>query len=214
VIPSGFHNGTLDGSGTRLDDIQSGVSDSSPSSVSSPTRQRVLIVDPTLSGRRLGEDLAPVCEVWLADRFEEAVAVLTTRPCTAIVTEFALGDRTGFDLLDWVRLHSPETRVVVATVFASIDSAQAAVQRGAVEVLTKPISGADVRSALGLPPPGQQGDLSPTMSIDDACMAYVSEIFDRCGSLARTAQLLGIDRRSLRRMLGRIASGRQPSRDR
>jgi two-component system response regulator RegA len=175
--------------------------------------ERVLIVDPTSSGAQLGEALAPACEVWLARRFDEALAVLATSRCTAVVTELALGDRTAFDLLDWVSVHSPETRVIVATVFASVYSAQAALRRGAWEVLTKPVTGADVLSALGLSSHDQRKDASATMTIDDACLAYISEIFDRCGSLARTAQLLGMDRRSLRRMLARIASARGARRD-
>lgn len=66
-----------------------------------------------------------------------------------VVTDLALPEMNGFELLDRVMKFDPSTKVVIITAYASKSSAEAARKRHAVDYLAKPIPLALLRERVG-----------------------------------------------------------------
>ena len=56
-----------------------------------------------------------------------------------VVCDVNLGDQDGFQLLEWVVDHKPETAVILITGYGTIESAVEAIRMGAFDYLTKPV---------------------------------------------------------------------------
>ncbi len=78
--------------------------------------------------------------VTLATSGEEALDLLHAQPYDAILTDVRMGGMSGVDLLGQVRVHWPDTRVLLMTGVASVEDAVAAMKGGAADYLIKPIS--------------------------------------------------------------------------
>lgn len=66
-----------------------------------------------------------------------------------VVTDLALPEMNGFELLDRVMKFDPNTKVVIITAYASKSTAEAARKRHAVDYLAKPIPLALLRERVG-----------------------------------------------------------------
>ena len=55
---------------------------------------------------------------------------------------------SGMELLEKIRVAYPETKIVVITAYASIESATEAIKKGAFNYITKPFKLEEVRSAV------------------------------------------------------------------
>jgi DNA-binding response OmpR family regulator len=86
--------------------------------------------------------------------------VLGERPCDLVIADLLLGDMTALDLLDQVHAARLCVPVIVATGFASIQTAVAATRRGAVNYVVKPLIGEDLiqQVELGLAASPQRQD--------------------------------------------------------
>jgi len=100
----------------------------------------LLIVDdepyilPTLSAL-LSHDF----EVLTADSAESAEAIFARRPINLILTDQRMPHKTGVQLLEWVRQHSPKTIRLLMTGYAELEDAVEAINRGQVyHYLLKP----------------------------------------------------------------------------
>jgi diguanylate cyclase (GGDEF)-like protein len=97
------------------------------------TVSSVLLVDdepfvlPTMAGV-----LSREFEVLTASSADEAQAVLTQRPIDVILTDQHMPSRTGTQLLEWVRQHSPRTVRLLMTGFTELDDAIQAINTGQV----------------------------------------------------------------------------------
>ncbi len=58
---------------------------------------------------------------------------------SVVLTDVNLHDGSGFELLDYVREHYPQTTVILMTHYGTIQSAVEAIKKGAYDYLTKPI---------------------------------------------------------------------------
>jgi len=56
-----------------------------------------------------------------------------------VITDLEMPEMKGIELLEQVALHSPETLVVIVTAYGSIDTAIAALRKGAVDYILKPV---------------------------------------------------------------------------
>jgi DNA-binding NtrC family response regulator len=56
-----------------------------------------------------------------------------------VVTDLEMPEMKGIELLEQLSLHSPETLVVIITAYGSIDTAIAALRKGAVDYILKPV---------------------------------------------------------------------------
>jgi two-component system response regulator RegA len=166
------------------------------------TANTVMLVDRSPSGRRLGEGLGQAgFRVTYAERFETARCLFEQQGPDFVVVE-PWNESGAWDFIVDVRQGRPQTRVVVVTACASIPSAFALLALGVADYLAKPVTVVQVLRALDSPTAAGQAS-NDWMSIDDACGDYIQDVLHACGSVAKTARALGLDRRSLRRMLAR-----------
>jgi two-component system response regulator AtoC len=104
--------------------------------------EKVLVADddPTLLSfiaatlRRLKMDVVT------ASDGEEAIAKIQEGSFELVITDFKMPKKTGLDVLKAAKTINPHTVVILATAFASIETAVAAMKDGAFNVLIKPFS--------------------------------------------------------------------------
>ncbi len=92
--------------------------------------------------KRLGK------EVTLASDGREAIQKLQAEPFELIITDLMMPHATGLDVLKAAKAHSPQTIVILATAFGSIETAVEAMRLGAFNFLIKPFSPEALEAAL------------------------------------------------------------------
>ncbi|MDF3067065.1 MAG: two component transcriptional regulator, Fis family [Polyangiaceae bacterium] len=167
----------------------------------------VLLADPTRSGETLADELVKAgCRVHRATAFAEAVTLAEKHQPDIALIELGWDLSSGLNLLIEIERSSPATRCIVVTMYGSIESARAALERGAVDYLTKPINARQVLFALENGSRTDRGAEPTTwVSVEMMRQRYIQEVFAHCGSLASTARALCVERRSLRRMMKRLS---------
>lgn len=110
----------------------------------------VLIVeDDTTFRSTLARDLGSRnYSVQVASGVEEALATLARGQFEVLLTDLRLGGRDGIDLLKRVRTIAPATRSILMSGFASARDYQRAIELGAVRVLCKPFTSAELNQAI------------------------------------------------------------------
>ncbi|MEG6505156.1 S16 family serine protease [Nitratidesulfovibrio sp. 1201_IL3209] len=79
---------------------------------------------------------------------EEALARLAHRRYDCIVTDLKMDRMDGMQLMEAARRVAPDTRIVVVTGYATVDTAVQALKTGAVQYLSKPIDIAELRATV------------------------------------------------------------------
>lgn len=113
-------------------------------------RPHILLVDDD------GDVAHTVSSILLQERYEVAVArnavealrAVTERTYDVALIELALAEADGLGLLADIRRRSPTTSCIVLTGYASIESAVAALRRGAADYLIKPCVIEDLKQTL------------------------------------------------------------------
>jgi len=77
-------------------------------------------------------------EVLAATSSSQALACLADRPVDLVLADLWLQPVSGLDLLREMRLHSPDTPVIIMTGRGEIDTAVACIKEGAADYITKP----------------------------------------------------------------------------
>lgn len=67
-----------------------------------------------------------------------AIKVLSARPVDVVITDLRMPQMDGLQFLEQVKARWPQTHVLLMTAYGSVDSAVAAIKRGAYDYLTKP----------------------------------------------------------------------------
>ncbi|MCB2168781.1 MAG: response regulator [Deltaproteobacteria bacterium] len=62
-----------------------------------------------------------------------------------IVTDVRMDDVDGMQILEHVKRHSPRTKVIIITGYATVDLAREALVKGAFDFIAKPFKPADLR---------------------------------------------------------------------
>ncbi len=105
-----------------------------------PARPRVLIVeDDELAGRGYARTLSGDFEVRLATSGSEALAAIREQAFSAVVSDVDLPELSGIELLKAIRATDLDLPFLVVTGHPSLESAQDAVNLGALSYLTKPV---------------------------------------------------------------------------
>lgn len=90
--------------------------------------------------------------VFTADSAETAIDVFSTNRVDLTLTDIKMAGRDGLALLDQIKSADAEAIVIVMTAFSSVDTAVAALRKGAYDYITKPFVNEDllqtVRNAL------------------------------------------------------------------
>jgi two-component system response regulator HydG len=104
------------------------------------TRGTLLVVDDHLEmARVLADQLGDAgYSVLIAGSGAEAIATFKQGVVDLVLTDLRMKDVDGFDVLDGVKAQDPEVPVLIMTAFGAIDSAIAAMKKGAFHYLTKP----------------------------------------------------------------------------
>jgi ActR/RegA family two-component response regulator len=143
------------------------------------------------------------------DDLEGALAQASEAPPALVVTELWFPDAGGLEVVARWTSALPAVPVIVVTGSASIDLAVAALRAGATNVLTKPVTGSEVLaeaqapSSSSWPSPRSSVSEAHTLTIAQATEAYLRAMVAGSRSLREAARRLGLDRRSLRRILDR-----------
>ncbi len=123
-----------------------------PGDASSPLRERpcVLLVDddPDVANSVSNILRQEQYEVRIASSAEEALAAVVERPFDVLLIELALTEADGLSLLAEARWRAPTTCCIVLTGYASMESAVAALRRGAYDYLVKPCVIEDLKQTV------------------------------------------------------------------
>ncbi len=81
-----------------------------------------------------GEDY----QVFTADSAENALAIFSTNEIAVTLTDIKMSGMDGIELLDQIKAIDDEAIVIIMTAYSSVDSAIAALRKGAYDYITKP----------------------------------------------------------------------------
>jgi DNA-binding NtrC family response regulator len=87
-------------------------------------------------------------EVVTAENGEEALRILKERRVDVLVTDIKLPGIDGLKLLEWVKQHLPETKVIMITGYSSIKGAVEAMKQGASDYIAKPFSIEEIKASI------------------------------------------------------------------
>ena len=130
--------------------------------------------------------------------------IATSRAPAYAVVDLRLEDGNGLDVVETLREHRPDCRIVVLTGYGAIATAVAAVKIGATDYLSKPADANDVTNALL-----QRGENLPLppenpMSADRVRWEHIQRVYEMCDrNVSETARRLSMHRRTLQRILAK-----------
>lgn len=101
----------------------------------------ILVVDDELGMRDYMEyllDSEGYANVVMAEGGQEAIQRLRKQSFDLVITDLAMPAVDGFQVMEYIQQHCPDTRIIVVTAFGSMESAMKAIRHGAVDYITKP----------------------------------------------------------------------------
>ena len=143
-------------------------------------------------------------EVETASSVAAGKAIATARPPAYAVCDLRLDDGNGLDVVEAIRAHRSDSRVVMLTGYGAIATAVAAVKIGATDYLSKPADATDITNALlagddKMPPPPEN-----PMSADRVRWEHIQRVYELCDrNVSETARRLNMHRRTLQRILAK-----------
>ena len=181
--------------------------------VEAASRGPVLVVDDQAafgaglarSFRELGYD------VDLAADYGSAQEIADKRCPKLIVTELRIGPKWVLDAAALLRSRVDGCRGVVVTSYPSVATAIRSVKLGFEAYLAKPVTAQMVLGVVDAHDNGSLAGHEAVMqwpSLDRTIWEYLNQAYSVAGSLSETARRLGLDRRSLRRMLSKYPPAR------
>jgi len=145
-------------------------------------------------------------ETETADSVSEALTSVRNAPPSFAVVDMRLEDGSGLDVVEAIREHRPEARVVILTGYGNIATAVTAVKLGAVDYLAKPADADAVLAALTSN--GEQKAAPPEnpMSADRVRWEHIQRVYELCDrNVSETARRLNMHRRTLQSILAKRA---------
>lgn len=165
---------------------------------------RILIVDDdTIYRDRLARSFQMGgYEVAVAGDGETGIEIAREFNPTAAVVDLRMPGMGGLECIKLLIGHHPRIKVVMLTGYGSIANAIEVVRAGATDYLTKPADADQILAVLaGIPSSGTE-DLSSVPSLDRLEWEHIQRVLhDHQGNISRTAEALGMHRRSLQRKL-------------
>jgi len=141
-----------------------------------------------------------------ADTVAEGVKKAEASPPGFAVVDLRLDDGNGLDVIEQVRRHRPDSRVVVLTGYGNIATAVTAVKLGAIDYLAKPADADDIHAALTREPGEKAPPPEKPMSADRVRWEHIQRVYELCDrNVSETARRLNMHRRTLQRILAKRA---------
>lgn len=132
---------------------------------------------------------------------------LIAQQADAYLLDLRFASQSGLSFIAPLRQALPACRIVLLTGYASIANAVQAVKLGADDYLTKPVDLQQLEQALR---PGSsvstatQTPDQPLLSPDQLEWEHINRVLtEQSGNISRTAELLGMHRRTLQRKLAK-----------
>jgi two-component system, response regulator RegA len=125
-------------------------------------------------------------------------------PSEVVITEFRIGNESLLQFLPELTRRVPLERFIVVTSYPSVASAVRFTRMGVLAYMAKPVSVTailEMLRATGQDNPREDEDGWPTL--DRTIWEYLSQVHNLAGSISEAARRLGLDPRSLRRMLAK-----------
>lgn len=150
-----------------------------------------------------GFDVRAVASVADAER-----AIAGDAPDYAVI-DLRLGDGSGLDIVEALRLRRPDARALILTGYGDTPTAVAAVKLGAVDYLAKPAAADEIIAALEAPDGQRPAPPEDPILPDDARRQHIEHVFQEVGeNVSQAARLLNMHRRTLQRNLKRYNADR------
>ena len=148
--------------------------------------------------------------VWPAHTLNEAQnAIRAIHPDFAVI-DLHLGDKNGLELVEFIRQESPRTAAVILSGYADIASTVKAVKLGAVDCLSKPIHAEELDSCLKSARAWKSAVPKKVINPSEAKVQHILAHWEKNDrNTTKTAEVLGMHRRSLQRILLRAGMGRE-----
>lgn len=170
-----------------------------------PTDRILIIDDDAVYRERLMRALRSrgkeVAGGWDLESTREGAEQL--RPNSAVV-DLKLPTCSGMDCLRLLREFDPRIRVLMLTGYGSIANALEAVREGAWDYLNKPADAEQILAALNADPgerTSSEQEFKPA-SLDRLEWEHIQRVLaDHGGNISKTAEVLGLHRRTLQRKL-------------
>jgi two-component system response regulator RegA len=142
--------------------------------------------------------------VTLAESVAEGVAAANASAPAYAVVDLRLEDGNGLDVVEILRKHREDTKIVILTGYGAIATAVAAVKAGAVDYLSKPADADDIENALRAPEEAKPPPPENPMSADRVRWEHIQRVFELCDrNVSETARRLNMHRRTLQRILAK-----------
>src|SRR5512135_372289 len=87
-------------------------------------------------------------EVSEAEDEDGALARLAEEKFNLVITDLFLAEGSGFEIMKYLHDHCPETKCIVITGHASLDSAISALKKGVFDYLLKPFEYEELKAAV------------------------------------------------------------------
>ncbi len=143
-------------------------------------------------------------DVIAAQSIAEGKGAVANKPPAYAVIDLRLGDGNGLDVVEMLREHRPDAKVVVLTGYGAIATAVAAVKIGATDYLSKPADANDIMNALLALPEDRPPAPENPMSADRVRWEHIQRVFELCDrNVSETARRLNMHRRTLQRILAK-----------
>ncbi len=109
-------------------------------------KDRVLVVEDEELMRNILRELLESAgfDVFSADSAENAIEIFIANDILITLTDIKMSGRDGLALLDQIKSIDEEAIVIIMTAYSSVDSAIAALRKGAYDYLTKPFVNEDL----------------------------------------------------------------------
>lgn len=174
----------------------------------------LLVDDDELLRERMGRALAARgLDVRVASSGAEALRLARQSPPELAVLDLKMPGMTGLEALAELRKVVPDIRAVILTGYGSIANTVEAMRQGAENYVTKPADADQVLEAFhrsgalsdAEAPPADEAAIH-TPSLAEAEWNHIQQVLADCGgNITRTAERLGIPRRTLQRKLKKLA---------
>jgi two-component system response regulator RegA len=145
---------------------------------------------------------------WLSSDLQQARAICDGSAPALIITELQVEGQWAFDFIPELRERASTCSVAIATVHPSVATAVRAVRMGFEGYFAKPVSASGMLDLIGDRAPLEVRDSRNWPSLDRTIWEYINQVFTDAGTMSEAARRLGLDRRSLRRMLAKFPPAR------
>jgi two-component system response regulator RegA len=149
---------------------------------------------------------------WIAKTFPEAIVMAEVCEFDYVVSELRIDGHFIFEFLPNLGRRQALDRLAIVTTYPSVATAVKLVKLGVGAYFTKPVSAPTLLSEFGrrekvsLADDGEEAYPWPTLN--RTIWEYLNQVYVTAGTMSEAARRLGLDRRSLRRMLAKYPPAR------